>query len=69
MISYNPGYQSVPEGFEESTKQRFGAIDLIIPPPDVETKIVAHEARIASSAARTLVEIGIRSRNLRRSRA
>ena len=65
VISYNPGYQSVLKDLKELTKQRFGAIDFNYPAADVETKIVAHEARIASSAARTLVEIGIRSRNLR----
>src|SRR6266404_8644450 len=65
VISYNPGYQSVLKDLKESTKQRFGAIDFHYPAADVETEIVAHEAGIATSTARTLVEIGIRSRNLR----
>lgn len=65
VISYNPGYQSVLKDLKESTKQRFGAIDFHYPAADLETEIVAHEAGIATSAARTLVEIGIRSRNLR----
>ena len=65
MISYNPGYQSVLKDLKESTKQRFGAIDFHYPAADIETEIVAHEAGIATSAARALVEIGIRSRNLR----
>jgi nitric oxide reductase NorQ protein len=65
VISYNPGYQSVLKDLKESTKQRFGAIDFHYPAADIETEIVAHEAGIATGAARTLVEIGIRSRNLR----
>jgi nitric oxide reductase NorQ protein len=30
-ISYNPGYQSVVKDLKQSTRQRFVAIDLIIP--------------------------------------
>ena len=45
VISYNPGYQSVLKDLKESTKQRFGAIDFNYPAADVETEIVAHEAR------------------------
>jgi nitric oxide reductase NorQ protein len=65
VISYNPGYQSVLKDLKESTKQRFGAIDFHYPAADIESEIVAHESRISSSVARTLVEIGVRSRNLR----
>jgi nitric oxide reductase NorQ protein len=65
VISYNPGYQSVLKDLKESTKQRFGAIDFGYPAPDIEAEIVAHEAGIDEAAARTLVSIGQRSRNLK----
>lgn len=65
VISYNPGYQSVLKDLKESTKQRFGAIDFAYPSPSVEAEIVAHEARINLSMARSLVAIGERSRNLK----
>jgi nitric oxide reductase NorQ protein len=65
VISYNPGYQSVLKDLKESTKQRFGAIDFGYPAPDIEAEIVAHEAGIDPAAARTLVTIGQRSRNLK----
>src|SRR5579884_1673080 len=44
VISYNPGYQSVLKNIKESTRQRFVAIELDFPPPEVETDVVAHEA-------------------------
>ena len=65
VVSYNPGYQSVLKDLKESTKQRFGAIDFGYPAPEIEAEIVAHEAGIDASAARTLVSIGQRSRNLK----
>ncbi|KUI08092.1 AAA family ATPase [Mycolicibacterium acapulense] len=58
VISYNPGYQSVLKNIKESTRQRFIAIELDFPPPEVETEIVAHEAGIDAEIARTLVAIG-----------
>lgn len=58
VISYNPGYQSVLKNIKESTRQRFVAIELDFPPPEVETEIVAHEAGIDAETARTLVAIG-----------
>nr|CRL78093.1 ATPase family protein associated with various cellular activities (AAA) [Mycolicibacterium malmesburyense] len=58
VISYNPGYQSVLKNIKESTRQRFVAIELDFPPPEVETEIVAHEAGIDADTARTLVTIG-----------
>jgi nitric oxide reductase NorQ protein len=65
VISYNPGYQSVLKDLKESTKQRFGAIDFGYPAAEIEAEIVAHEAGIEPSVARTLVSIGQRSRNLK----
>lgn len=65
VISYNPGYQSVLKDLKESTKQRFGAIDFNYPAADIESEIVAHEARIEAGLAQQLVRIAERSRNLR----
>lgn len=65
VISYNPGYQSAVKDLKESTKQRFAALDFDYPSPDIEAEIVAHEAGIAPDLARLVVEIGLRSRNLR----
>jgi nitric oxide reductase NorQ protein len=64
VISYNPGYQSVLKSLKESTRQRFVAIALGFPPPDVETEVVAHEANIDIKTAQTLVKIGQAIRNL-----
>ncbi|MGA0533835.1 CbbQ/NirQ/NorQ/GpvN family protein [Hansschlegelia sp. KR7-227] len=64
-ISYNPGYQSAVKDLKESTKQRFVAIEFGYPEPAVEAEIVAREADVASEIGRALVEVGLRSRNLR----
>lgn len=64
VISYNPGYQSVLKNIKESTRQRFIAIELDFPPPDLETEIVAHEAGVDSDTARALVTLGHAIRNL-----
>ncbi|MGV0645708.1 AAA family ATPase [Mycolicibacterium sp. XJ2546] len=64
VISYNPGYQSVLKNIKESTRQRFIAIELDFPPPEVETEIVAHEAGIDSDTARVLVSVGNAIRNI-----
>jgi nitric oxide reductase NorQ protein len=64
VISYNPGYQSVLKNLKESTRQRFIAIELGFPPPDVETDVVAYEAGIDTETARALVKLGYAIRNL-----
>ncbi|SEH71958.1 nitric oxide reductase NorQ protein [Mycolicibacterium rutilum] len=64
VISYNPGYQSVLKNIKESTRQRFIAIELDFPPPEVETEIVAHEAGIDAETARLLVTVGNAIRNI-----
>ena len=46
VVSYNPGYQSVLKDLKDSTRQRMVAIELDFPPPDVEEKIVSHEAGV-----------------------
>lgn len=64
VISYNPGYQSVLKNIKESTRQRFVAIELDFPPPEVETDVVAQEAGIDVETARSLVKLGNAIRNL-----
>src|SRR5207245_2007748 len=64
VVSYNPGYQSVLKDLKDSTRQRMVAIELDLPPPDIEEKIVAHEAEVDHQRAASTV-----GRSLRRGRA
>jgi len=57
VVSYNPGYQSVLKDLKDSTRQRMVAIELGFPPPDVEEKIVAHEAGVDPHTAARLVQL------------
>jgi nitric oxide reductase NorQ protein len=65
VISYNPGYQSAVKDLKESTKQRFIAVDFDYPAPEIEAEIVTREAGIDRETAHRLVDIALRSRNLR----
>ena len=58
VVSYNPGYQSVLKDLKDSTRQRMVAIELDFPPPEVEEKIVAHEAGVDDEVASQLVRLG-----------
>jgi len=64
VVSYNPGYQSVLKDLKDSTRQRMIAIELDFPPPDVEEKIVAHEASVDQEVAAQLVRLGQAIRRL-----
>jgi nitric oxide reductase NorQ protein len=64
VVSYNPGYQSVLKDLKDSTRQRMVAIELDFPPPDVEEKIVAHEANLDQETASLLVRLGQAIRRL-----
>ncbi len=64
VISYNPGYQSVLKNLKESTRQRFVSMELDFHPADVETEVVAHEARVDVETAQALVKVGDAIRNL-----
>ncbi|TCJ96579.1 CbbQ/NirQ/NorQ/GpvN family protein [Nocardia alba] len=64
VISYNPGYQSVLKNLKESTRQRFVAIELGFPPPEIEREVIAHEAGVDAETARALVAVGSAIRNL-----
>jgi nitric oxide reductase NorQ protein len=65
VVSYNPGYQTGLKDLKPSTRQRFGAIELGYPPPELESEIVAHEAGIDDELARRLVALGTRTRALK----
>jgi nitric oxide reductase NorQ protein len=64
VISYNPGYQSVLKDLKDSTRQRFVAIELDFPPPEIEIEVVVHEAGIDLGTAESLVTVGHAIRNL-----
>jgi nitric oxide reductase NorQ protein len=64
VVSYNPGYQSVLKDLKDSTRQRMAAIEFGFPAPDVEQKIVAHEAGLAPDKAAKLVRLGQAIRRL-----
>ncbi len=65
VVSYNPGYQSILKDLKQSTRQRFVALEFDYPPPALEAEIVAREGGIDETAARDLVLIGQKVRNLR----
>jgi nitric oxide reductase NorQ protein len=64
VVSYNPGYQSILKDLKDSTRQRMTAIEFGFPPPEVEQKIVSHEAGLASEQAAELVRLGQAIRRL-----
>jgi nitric oxide reductase NorQ protein len=64
VVSYNPGYQSVLKDLKDSTRQRMVAVELDFPPPDVEEKVVAHEAGVDHEVAARLVQLGQAIRRL-----
>ena len=64
VVSYNPGYQSVLKDLKDSTRQRMVAIEFGFPAPDVEEKIVAHEAGVDHDVAARLVQLGQAIRRL-----
>ena len=64
VVSYNPGYQSVLKDLKDSTRQRMVAIEFDFPPPDVEEKIVSHEAGVDHEVAAQLVQLGQAIRRL-----
>ena len=65
VISYNPGYQSILKDLKQSTKQRFMAIEFDYPGPDIESRIVAHEAGVSADVAQRLVKVAEKVRNLK----
>ena len=64
-ISYNPGYQSVLKDLKTSTRQRFVAIELDYPQPDLECEIIMKESGIDKDMAEKLVRFAGMTRNLK----
>jgi nitric oxide reductase NorQ protein len=64
VVSYNPGYQSILKDLKDSTRQRMVAIEFDFPTPEVEVRIVAHEAGLAQDNAAELVRLGQAIRRL-----
>src|SRR5690606_16893062 len=64
VISYNPGYQRMLKDLKPSTRQRFLAMDLDFPPPELEARIVQHERGVDEAPANWLVSLAERSRQL-----
>jgi len=65
VISYNPGYQTALKDLKHSTRQRFIALEFDFAPPDIETKVIAHEAGVDAETAGQLAKLGDKIRNLR----
>ena len=54
VVSYNPGYQRMLKDLKPSTRQRFVAMDLDFPPPELEARIVQHESGVDEATAKGL---------------
>lgn len=65
VVSYNPGYQHSLKELKPSTRQRFVALELGFPEPELEADIVSHESGLERPLARALVGLGVRIRRLR----
>ena len=64
VISYNPGYQNLLKGLKPSTRQRFVALSLAYPAPEVERAIVAAESGCTAETAARLVRLAEALRRL-----
>ena len=64
VMSYNPGYQNVLKGLKPSTRQRFVALDMSYPSPDVECQIVEIEGGVDNTVASSLVRLAQALRSL-----
>ena len=69
VMSYNPGYQSTLKDLKPSTRQRFIAIEFSYPRPDLEQRIIAHEAECSIEHAATLAMLAEKLRHLNREHA
>lgn len=63
VISYNPGYQNALKGLKPSTRQRFVALAMDYPAPEIEAAIVQTETGLPAAASQQLVRL---ARALRR---
>lgn len=64
VISYNPGYQNLLKDLKPSTRQRFVAVELDFPPPELEVRIVAEQAGADEASVRPLIQLGQAVRKL-----
>lgn len=64
VISYNPGYQNLLKGLKPSTRQRFIALTMNYPTPDIEARIVQTETGVSEAQARQLVNLAHALRRL-----
>ena len=66
VVSYNPGYQNILKSLKPSTRQRFVAIELGFPRPELELRIVAAESGLEAERVRPLVNLATASGRSRR---
>ena len=52
VVSYNPGYQNILKSLKPSTRQRFIAIELDFPKPEIELRVVAAESGLEAERVR-----------------
>lgn len=64
VVSFNPEYQASGKELKPSTRQRFVALELSYPPPEVEAEIVVHEGGASPALASGLVQVALGSRRL-----
>ena len=64
VVSFNPGYQSILKDLKVSTRQRMVGIELGFPPPEVEHRVLVHEAGASDELAADLVRLGQAIRQL-----
>ncbi|MFG6439166.1 CbbQ/NirQ/NorQ/GpvN family protein [Roseateles sp. LKC17W] len=64
VLSYNPGYQHLLKGLKPSTRQRFVALTLGCPSPELEARIVQSEGGCTPAVAARLVHLAQALRRL-----
>lgn len=64
VVSYNPDYQASGKELKPSTRQRFAALSLGYPPPELEAEVVQHEGGATPELAAALVQVAVGSRRL-----
>jgi nitric oxide reductase NorQ protein len=57
VVSYNPGYQNLLKGMKPSTRQRFVALTLGFPTPELEIEVLIRETGIEPARAARLVRL------------
>lgn len=65
VVSYNPGYQNILKNLKPSTRQRFLALELDFPPPELETRILARETGLHPERCAGLVRLANALRELK----